>query len=102
LFVLPQPPLESAADSHRHPQARSAGFAEVDPSSLSESALAGFSISAFTIYAGRCLQKRRKKGLIYPMVALNCPFIPSGTALGIFIFIVLSSPAAIEELRPGV
>jgi len=59
--------------------------------------LLGWTFGALTLYAGRCVQKRRNKTLIYIMAALNCMFIPYGTLLGVFTFIILASPAAIQE-----
>lgn len=59
----------------------------------------GWTIGGLTAYAGRCIQKRKRKTLIYVMAALNCLFIPYGILLGIFTFIVLGSPAAAEEFR---
>ena len=59
--------------------------------------LLGWTFGVLTLYAGRCVQKRRNKTLIYIMAALNCMFIPYGTLLGVFTFIVLASPAAIQE-----
>ena len=57
--------------------------------------LLGWTFGVLTIYVGRCVQKRRNKTLIYIMAALSCMFIPDGTLLGVFTFIVLASPAAI-------
>jgi len=54
-------------------------------------------MGCLTAYAGRCIQKRRRKLLIYVMAGLNCMFIPYGTLLGVFTFIVLGSPAATWE-----
>jgi len=59
--------------------------------------LVGWTVGGLTAYAGRCIQRRRRKTLIYVMAAANCLFIPYGIVLGIFTFIVLGSPAAIEE-----
>jgi hypothetical protein len=61
--------------------------------------LLGLTLAAFTAYAGRCIQRRRSKVLIYVMAAANCVFIPYGTLLGVFTFIVLGSPAAAEEFN---
>ena len=52
---------------------------------------------ALTIYSGKCIKKRKHRMLVYVMAALNCLFIPYGTLLGIFTFIVLGSPEAIAE-----
>ena len=50
-----------------------------------------------TAYAGRCIQTRRRKLLIYMMAGLNCLFVPYGTLLGVFTFIILGSPAATRQ-----
>jgi hypothetical protein len=59
--------------------------------------LLGWTFGALTLYAGRSIQKRRHKALIYVMAAFNCMFIPYGTLLGVFTFIILGSPPAIQE-----
>jgi hypothetical protein len=58
-----------------------------------------WSVGGVTAYAGRCIQKRRRKLLIYVMAGLNCLFVPYGTLLGVFTFIVLGSPAATQEFE---
>ena len=52
---------------------------------------------ALTIYSGRCIKQRKHRVLVYIMAALNCLFVPYGTLLGVFTFIVLGSPEAIAE-----
>src|SRR5262249_11147039 len=52
---------------------------------------------ALTLYCGRCIKKRTHRVLIYIMAGVNCMFIPYGTLLGVFTFIVLGSPEAIAE-----
>jgi hypothetical protein len=61
--------------------------------------LLGWTFGALTIYAGRCMQKRRHRVFIYVMAGLNCPLIPWGTLLGIATFIVMQSPAGQEAFR---
>ena len=61
--------------------------------------LLGWTIGALTLYAGRCIQQRRRKVLIYIMAAANCFFIPYGILLGIFTFMIVGSPAALEEFK---
>jgi MFS family permease len=56
-------------------------------------------LGAPTAYAGRCIQKRRRKLFVYVMAALNCLFIPYGTLLGMFTFVVLSSAAPSWEFE---
>jgi hypothetical protein len=55
--------------------------------------LLGWTFSALTIYAGRCVQKRNHRVFILVMAGLNCILIPWGTLLGIATFTVLQSPA---------
>ena len=52
---------------------------------------------ALTLYCGRCIKQRKHRGLVYTMAALNCIFVPYGTLLGVFTFIVLGSPEAAAE-----
>lgn len=52
---------------------------------------------ALTLYSGSCIKKRKHRVLVYVMAGLNCFFIPYGTLLGVFTFIVLGSPDAIAE-----
>jgi hypothetical protein len=61
--------------------------------------LMGWTFGALTIYAGRCVQKRRHRVFILVMGGLNCVLIPWGTLLGIATFIVMQSPAGQEEFR---
>ena len=57
----------------------------------------GWTAGALTIYSGSCIKKRKHRVLVYVMAALNCLFIPYGTLLGVFTFIVLGSPEVIAE-----
>jgi hypothetical protein len=57
-------------------------------------------LGCLTAYAGRCIQKRKRKLLIYIMGGVNCLFIPYGALLGVFTFIILGSPAAHVEFVP--
>ena len=59
--------------------------------------LALATLSALTAYAGRCIQKRRRKTLIYVVFGLNCVFVPYGTLLGVCTILVLGSPGAQAE-----
>jgi len=61
--------------------------------------LLGWTFGALTIYAGRCVQKRKHRVLIYVMAGLNCVLIPWGTLLGIATFVLLQSPAGHEAFR---
>jgi hypothetical protein len=61
--------------------------------------LLGWTFGGLTIYAGRCIQQRKHRMLIIVMGGLNCILIPWGTLLGIATFMVLQSPAGLEEFR---
>jgi len=61
--------------------------------------LGGWTFAGFSIYAGRCISKRKKKTLVMIMAALHCLLIPFGTLLGIFTLIGLGTTAAKEEWR---
>lgn len=53
----------------------------------------GWLIAILSAYAGKCIGQRKNRGLIYTMAAINCLFIPYGTALGIFTFMVMNRPS---------
>ena len=59
--------------------------------------LLGWTFGGLTIYAGRCVQKRTHRLFIFVMAALNCPFIPWGTLLGIATFMLMQTPVAKRE-----
>jgi len=59
--------------------------------------LLGWTFGGLTIYAGRCVHKRSRRTFIYVMAAVNCPFIPWGTLLGIATFMLLQTPVAQRE-----
>lgn len=59
--------------------------------------LLGWTFGGLTIYAGRCLHKRTHRVFIFIMAALNCPFIPWGTLLGVATFMLLQTPLARRE-----
>jgi len=46
------------------------------------------------LYAGVSLRKRRNRTFLLVMATLSCLFVPYGTILGIFTFIVLQRPTA--------
>ena len=54
-------------------------------------------LSALTAYAGRCIQKRKRKTLIFVVAGVNCLFVPYGTLLGVSTILVLSSPEGQAE-----
>jgi hypothetical protein len=61
--------------------------------------LLGWTFGGLTIYAGRCVQKRIHRSFIFVIAALNCPFIPWGTLLGIATFMLLQTPFARREFE---
>jgi hypothetical protein len=61
--------------------------------------LIGWTLGGLTIYAGRCVHRRTHRTFIHVMAALNCPFIPWGTVLGIATFILLQTPVARREFE---
>ena len=54
-------------------------------------------LSALTAYAGRCIQQRKRKTLVFVVGGFNCPFVPYRTLLGVSTILVLSSPEAQAE-----
>ena len=56
-------------------------------------------ICALIIYAGRCIQKRKRRVFVIVMGCLNLLSIPFGTALGIFTLITLTSAPAKREFE---
>lgn len=63
--------------------------------------LISLTVSGLTIYAGRCMSKRRGKILIYVMAAVNMLLIPYGTLLGICAFVVLGSEGGKRAFAAG-
>ena len=49
----------------------------------------GWSIGLLTIYTGGCIKRREHRFLTLIVAGLQCMWIPFGTALGVFTFIVL-------------
>ena len=48
--------------------------------------------SGFVIYAARCINARRRHMLCMIVAGVSCMFMPFGTVLGIFTFIVMQRP----------
>ena len=46
-------------------------------------------VGSLQLYVGRCLQRRKSRTLCMVAAAVSCIFIPFGTLLGVFTFIVL-------------
>ncbi len=62
--------------------------------------LFGWTIGGLTIYSGRCIQLRRRRLLSLIMAGINCAWIPFGTILGVFSFIVLARPSVQRMYEP--
>jgi len=60
----------------------------------------GWTFGAFQIYAGRCLRARRNYLLILIVAGFECIFIPWGTALGVFTFLVMQK-LSVRALFPA-
>jgi hypothetical protein len=58
--------------------------------------LIGWILGSLTIYSGRCLQHRRRRLFTLVVAGLNCAWVPVGTALGVFTFVVLFRPSVKE------
>ncbi len=52
--------------------------------------LLGWAFGGLTIYVGRCIRRRVKRGLTMVVACLNLPFLPMGTLLGVATLIVLN------------
>ncbi|MBN2218239.1 MAG: hypothetical protein JW719_12765 [Pirellulales bacterium] len=48
--------------------------------------------AALKIYAGYCLAQRKNRVFCYVVAALSCLYMPFGTILGVFTFLVLARP----------
>jgi len=55
--------------------------------------LAGWTIAALLIVAGRAIGRRRRYTLCFIVAALACLMMPFGTVLGVFSLIVLNRPS---------
>ena len=53
----------------------------------------GWAIGGLTIYSGRCMAKRRARTFSLIMAGVICIWVPFGTVLGVFTFIVLLRPS---------
>jgi hypothetical protein len=52
--------------------------------------LLGWAFGALTIYVGRCIKRRAKRGLTLVVACVNLLFIPVGTLMGVATIMVLS------------
>jgi hypothetical protein len=62
--------------------------------------LAGWGYAGLTIYAGRCLARRRKYTFALVMAVVSCLFTPFGTILGILTLILLLQPEVRALFEP--
>jgi len=62
--------------------------------------LCGWTLGGLTIYAGRCIARRKKRTFVLIMAGINCLWIPFGTLLGIVTFLALGAEDAKLEY-PG-
>jgi hypothetical protein len=62
--------------------------------------LLGWTFGAAQIYVGRCLRDRRHFIFVLVIAGLECAFVPWGTALGVFTFVVLTRPT-VKALFPA-
>jgi hypothetical protein len=62
--------------------------------------LGNLTVSALTICAGHCIQRRKHKMFLYVVAIINCLFIPYGTLLGVFTILLLGMPEAAAEFKP--
>jgi hypothetical protein len=51
--------------------------------------LLGWTAGALTIYAGRCIARRKHWMFVLVMAGVSCMSVPLGTVLGVFTFVVL-------------
>ncbi len=55
--------------------------------------LLGWTFGALQIYAGRCLRNRRHRMFVMVISAIECVFIPWGTAIGVYSLMLLNRPS---------
>jgi hypothetical protein len=51
--------------------------------------LLGWTVGGLTVYAGRCISRRKNWVFVLVMAGINCLSAPFGTLLGVFTFVVL-------------
>jgi uncharacterized membrane protein len=55
--------------------------------------VSGLTLAGFIVYAGRCLQQRRRHMLCMVVAALSCMMMPFGTVLGVFTLVTITKPS---------
>jgi hypothetical protein len=88
-FVMASSPDLFPAPPQGHPQPPDAMF-RVMGGVLGLFILMGWAFGALTIYVGRCIKRRARRGLSLVVACVNLLFIPVGTLLGVATIIVLS------------
>lgn len=53
----------------------------------------GLTLAGFIVYAGRCLQQRRRHMLCMIVAGLSCMMMPFGTILGVFTLVTITKPS---------
>lgn len=60
----------------------------------------GLTLAGYIVYAGRCLQQRRRHLLCMVVAALSCMMMPFGTVLGVFTLVTLTKPSVKALFAP--
>jgi hypothetical protein len=63
--------------------------------------LLGWALAGCIFFAGRCLATRTHRTFCIVVAALCCPFMPLGTALGVFSLVVLTKPRVRQLFEGG-
>jgi hypothetical protein len=61
----------------------------------------GLTLAGYIVYAGRCLQQRRRHLLCMVVAALSCMMMPFGTVLGVFTLVTLTKPSVKALFAPN-
>lgn len=61
--------------------------------------IVGWGLAGLTIYAGRCIHRRRRRVFVNVMAAYNTIWMPYGTALGVFTFLVVNSAESVRQFE---
>lgn len=61
--------------------------------------MVGWLLAGLTFYAGWCIRGRKHRGFVFVIAAYNVMWIPYGTILGVFTFIVLNSREASRQFQ---
>ena len=61
----------------------------------------GIAFAALNLHVAFCLKKRKSRTLCNVIAAISCLWIPYGTLLGVFSFLVLGRPSVIAQFNGG-